>query len=83
MKKKEKVNLTLRQWAICYIGALGLGGLTWWATGNSWLGGGAVVAFTAVYVFWLAGRMEPKPARDPAAGLTRQQKRDLKRKGKI
>lgn len=83
MEEKKKVKLTLTQWAVCYAGALGFGGLTWWATGNSWLGAGVLIAFTAAYVFWLAGRMAPKQAADPSGGLSRQQKRALKRKGKI
>jgi hypothetical protein len=83
MKKKDKVNLTLGQWATCYAGALGFGGLTWWATGNSWLGAGVLIAFTAAYVFWLAGRSDSKAASSPSRGVSRQQKRELKRKGKI
>ena len=83
MEEKKKVKLTLGQWATCYAGALGFGGVTWWATGNSWLGAGVLIAFTAAYVFWLSGRSLPKPAPDPSRGLSRQQKRELKRKGKM
>lgn len=83
MAGKQKVKLTLGQWAICYAGALGFGGLTWWATGSSWLGAGVLIAFTAAYVFWLAGRSESKAAAGPSEGLSRQQKRELKRKGKV
>lgn len=77
------MKLTLGQWVICYAGSLGLGGLAWWGTGSPWIGGGVLVAFTAVYVFWLAGKFVS--ARRPAApdSLSRQQKREIKRKNKI
>lgn len=84
MNKKKKMSLTWKQWLVCYAGSLGFGGLAWWATGSPWIGGGVLVAFTAAYVFYLAGRAnaaEPKPV--SVEGLTRQQKRELKRKGKV
>lgn len=77
------MKLSLSQWAICYAGSLGLGGLTWWATGSPWIGGGVLIGFTAVYVFWLAGKFGPAKS-GPAApdGLSRQQRREMKRKEK-
>lgn len=82
MENKRPLRLTLKQWAMCYAGSLGFGGVTWWATGSPWLGGGVLVGFTAVYVFNLAGRA--RDAADPAAPeeLSRQQRRALNRKNK-
>lgn len=77
------MKLTFRQWAICYTGALGFGGLAWWATENPWIGGGVLVAFTAAYVFYLAGKAAPVPSKvSSGEGLTRQQRRALERKKK-
>lgn len=83
MENKRKMKLTWKQWVICYAGSLGFGGLAWWATGNPWIGGGVLVAFTAAYVFYLAGQATKEPAQTAAEGLSRQQKRALKRKNKI
>ncbi|WP_370155243.1 hypothetical protein [Ferrovibrio sp.] len=80
-EKKEKMKLTFRQWAICYAGSLGFGGLAWWATGDAWIGGGVLIGFTAVYVFYIAGKFTSgRPAAESDAGLSRQQKRAAKRK---
>lgn len=84
MQEKTKVKLTLGQWAICYAGSLGLGGVAWWATGNPWIGGGVLVAFTAIYTFWVAGKFAPARSRPVAPeSLSRQQKREMKRKRKV
>lgn len=82
MKNKEPVKLTLKQWLICYAGSLGFGGVTWWATGSPWIGGGVLVGFTAVYVFSLAGKARGAAAEMAPEGLSRQQKRALSRKNK-
>lgn len=83
MEKNKKYKLSLKEWLVCYAGSLGFGGLAWWATGNPWIGGGVLVAFTAAYVFYLSGRA-PKEVRPVSTeGLSRQQKRELKRKSKI
>lgn len=82
MKNKESVKLTLKQWLICYAGSLGFGGVTWWATGSPWIGGGVLVGFTAVYVFSLAGKARAADAGGTPEGLSRQQKRALSRKSK-
>lgn len=76
------MKLTLKQWLFCYAGSLGFGGVTWWATGNPWIGGGVLVGFTAVYVFYLAGRAKDMSSAAEPEGLTRQQRRALKRKEK-
>lgn len=84
MAERKKVELTFRQWVICYLGSLGLGGLAWWGTGSPWIGGGVLVAFTAVYVFWLAGKFAPaKTTPGSPEGLSRQQRREMERKGKM
>lgn len=84
MITNKKNRMTLKEWAICYAGALGLGGLGWAVTGNQWVGFGSIVIFTAAYVLWLKAR---KAAAEPVVisteNLSRQQKRELKRKGKI
>lgn len=84
MITKKKYRMTLKEWAICYAGALALGGLGWFVTGNQWVGFGSIVIFTAAYVIWLKAR---KAAFEPVVvsteGLSRQQKREMKRKGKI
>lgn len=82
MEKNNKLKLTWRQWLICYAGSVGFGGLTWWATGNPWIGGGVLVAFTAAYVFYLAGQVAKQPKQVAAEGMSRQQKRAIKRKNK-
>jgi uncharacterized membrane protein YtjA (UPF0391 family) len=84
MITKKKYRMTLKEWALCYAGALGFGGIGWWATGNQWVGFGTIVIFTAVYVLWLkASKASAEPVVISTEGLSRQQKRDLKRKGKI
>ena len=84
MEENRKVALTFKQWVICYAGSLGLGGLAWWGTGSPWIGGGVLVAFTAIYVFWIAGKFAPAKAKPVSPdSLSRQQKREMKRKGKI
>ncbi len=83
MKKQENLKLTFGQWVICYAGSLGLGGLAWWGTGSPWIGGGVLVAFTAVYVFWVAGKFASPKSTPAPEGLSRQQRREMKRKGKI
>lgn len=83
MENNKKFKLTWRQWLVCYAGSIGFGGLTWWATGNPWIGGGVLVAFTAAYVFYLAGQATKQPKQVSAEGMSRQQKRALKRKSKI
>lgn len=83
MAEKKKVKLTLTQWAVCYAGSLGSGGLAWWVTGNPWIGGGVLVAFTAAYVFYLSGKaIEAQRQVVATEGLSRQQKRALERKSK-
>ena len=82
MEKKRTVRLTLKQWAICYAGSLGFGGVTWWATGSPWIGGGVLVGFTAVHVFSLAAKARDDSPATPAEGLSRQQRRALDRKNK-
>src|SRR3546814_13862453 len=67
---------------LCYAGSLGFGGVTWWATGSPWIGGGVLVGFTAVYVFFLAGKARSAAAEIDPDGLSRQQKRALNRKNK-
>lgn len=84
MITNKKYRMTLKEWAICYAGALCLGGLGWVATGNQWVGFGSVVIFTAAYVLWLkAKKAAAEPVVISTENLSRQQKRDLKRKGKI
>ncbi len=84
MITNKKQRMTLKEWAICYVSAVGLGGLGWVVTGNQWVGLGTVVIFTAAYVLWLkAKKAEAEPKVISTAGLSRQQKRELKRKGKI
>lgn len=84
LKNKPRFVLTLREWAICYIGALGFGGISWWATGSQWTGLGVIVVFTAVYVFLLKAR---KAAAAPPVvstdSMTRQQRRAYERKNKL
>ena len=84
MITKKKYRMTLKEWAICYVGALGLGAVGWAATGNQWVGFGSIVIFTAGYVLWLKAK---KAAAEPAVistdNLSRQQKRELRRKNKI
>lgn len=82
MKDNNKFKLTWRQRLICYAGSIGFGGLAWWATDNPWIGGGVLVAFTAAYVFYLAGQAAKPPKQVSSEGLSRQQKRALKRKNK-
>ncbi|HEX6956707.1 MAG TPA: hypothetical protein VF194_01875 [Ferrovibrio sp.] len=83
MAEKKKMQLTLGQWAVCYAGSLGFGGLAWWATKNPWIGIGVLVVFTAVYVFYLAGKANQEEAgKTPPEGLSRQQRRALARKRK-
>jgi hypothetical protein len=83
MEKKKKFKLTLKQWAICYAGSLGFGGLAWWATRSPWIGGGVLIAFTAAYVFYLAGKVTETETRALSTeGLSRQQRRALERKVK-
>ncbi|PJI37907.1 hypothetical protein [Ferrovibrio sp.] len=76
--------MTLKEWAICYAGALVLGGVGWVTTGNQWVGFGSILIFTAGYVLWLKSK---KAAAEPVVistdHLSRQQKRELKRKNKI
>lgn len=84
MITKKKYRMTLKEWAICYVGALGLGGIGWAFTGNQWIGFGTIVIFTAAYVLWLkAKKASAEPVMTSTEGLSRQQKRELKRKGKI
>lgn len=76
--------MTLKEWAICYACAVGLGGGGWLLTGNQWVGLATVVIFTAAYVLWLkAKKAAAEPAVVSTEGLSRQQKRALQRKGKI
>jgi hypothetical protein len=82
MEKRDVLKLTFRQWAMCYAGSLGFGGVTWWATGNPWIGGGVLVGFTAVYVFSLAGKARDAAPVEHSQGMSRQQKRALGRKNK-
>jgi hypothetical protein len=75
--------MTLKEWALCYVGALGFGGLGWWATGNQWVGFGTIVIFTAAFVLWLkAKKAEAEPRAVSTEGLSRQQRRALERKKK-
>lgn len=84
MITKKKFRMSLKEWAICYVGALGLGGFGWVATGNQWVGFGSIVIFTAAYVLWLkAKKAAAEPVVISTEGLSRQQKREMKRKGKI
>ena len=84
MITKKKYRMTLKEWAICYVGALALGGIGWAATGNQWVGFGSIVIFTAAYVLWLkAKKAAAEPVVISTENLSRQQKRELKRKGKI
>ena len=83
MAENRKFKLSWGQWLVCYAGSLGLGGFAWWGTGSPWIGGGVLVGFTAVYVFWLAGQFNSAPKAVSPEGLSRQQKREMKRKGKI
>jgi hypothetical protein len=84
MITNKKYRMTLKEWAICYVCAVGLGGLGWVVTGNQWVGLGTVVIFTAAYVMWLkAKKASAEPVVISTANLSRQQKRELKRKGKI
>jgi hypothetical protein len=84
MITKKQYRMTLKEWALCYAGALGFGGIGWWATGNQWVGFGTIVIFTAAFVLWLKAK---KAAAEPQAvsteGLSRQQRRALERKKKI
>lgn len=76
--------MNLKEWAICYAGAVATGGVGWALTGNQWVGLGVVVIFTAAYVLWLkAKKGAAEPVVISTAGLSRQQKREMKRKGKI
>lgn len=79
-QKKNLVKLTFKQWVICYVGALGLGGLAWYATGNSLIGGGVLIAFTAIYVFYLSGKVKIETAPPDVTKMSRQQRREYERK---
>jgi hypothetical protein len=84
MITKKKYRMTLKEWALCYVGALGFGGLGWWATGNQWVGFGTIVIFTAAYVLVLKSRKaSAEPQTVSTEGLSRQQRRALERKNKI
>ncbi|MBX3454448.1 hypothetical protein [Ferrovibrio sp.] len=81
--KKNPAKMNWKQWAACYIGSLSLGGLVWYGTNNTWLGFGAILAFTAFFVFYISGRniKAERAAQQPdPANMTRQQRRDLERK---
>jgi len=83
MITKKQYRMTLKEWALCYVGALGFGGIGWWATGNQWVGFGTIVIFTAVFVLWLKARKaEAEPKVVSTEGLSRQQRRALERKKK-
>lgn len=81
-QKRNPVKLTWQQWIICYVGSVTGGGLTWYATGNVWLGGGVLAVITAVYIFYLAGKATQAERADVVdqANMTRQQRRALDRK---
>lgn len=83
MVTKKQYRMSLKEWALCYAGAVGFGGLGWWATGSQWVGLGTVVIFTACFVLVLKAR---KGAAEPqvvsTAGMTRQQRRAHERKNK-
>lgn len=77
--------MTLKEWALCYVGALGFGGLTWWVTGNQWAGFGVIVIFTVCYVLLLKSRKasaEAAAAPVSTEGMSRQQRRAFERKNK-
>ncbi|WP_428247457.1 hypothetical protein [Ferrovibrio sp.] len=81
-KKKNPVKLTWQQWLTCYAASMTGGGVTWYLTGNVWLGGGVLAVITAIYVFYLSGRAiraEKGQEVDPAT-LSRQQRRAIERK---
>lgn len=83
MSKKNKLVMGWKDWAICYAGSLGFGGLAWWVTNNQWVGFGIVVIFTAVYVLYVKSRdasVEVKPV--STEGMSRQQRRAHQRKNK-
>ncbi len=83
MITKKKYRMTLKEWALCYVGALAFGGVGWWATGNQWVGFGTIVIFTAVYVLLLKSRKaSAEPQVVSTAGMTRQQRRAHERKNK-
>ncbi|MEL3890982.1 hypothetical protein V6B08_11945 [Ferrovibrio sp. MS7] len=81
-KKKNPVKLTWQQWITCYVASMAGGGLTWYLSGNVWLGGGVLAVITAIYVFYLSGRAiraQKLQEVDPAT-MTRQQRRAMERK---
>jgi hypothetical protein len=83
MITKAKFRMTWQEWVICYIGALGFGGLAWWATGNQWAGFGVIVIFTAAYTLIMKSRKaSAEPAVVSTEGMTRQQRRAHERKNK-
>lgn len=85
MITNKKFRMTLKDWVICYVGALGFGGLAWWGTGNQWAGFGVIVIFTASYVLVMKSRKASAEAAAPVSteGMTRQQRRAIERKKKI
>ncbi len=75
--------MTWKQWALCYAGSLLIGGLVWFGTGNTWIAFGAILAFTAFFVFYLSGqriKAERAAVQPDPGNLTRQQRRELERK---
>lgn len=75
--------MSLKDWAICYAGSLGFGGLAWWVTQNQWIGFGVVVIFTAVYVLYVKSRdASGEAAPVSTEGMSRQQRRAYERKNK-
>lgn len=82
-KKKNPLVLSWKQWLLCYAGSLALGGLVWLGTGNTWLAFGAIMAFTAAFVFYFSGqriKADRAAAQPDLSTLSRQQRRELDRK---
>lgn len=75
--------MSLKEWAICYAGSLGFGGLAWWVTGNQWVGFGVIVIFTAVYVLFVKSKAASEETVVVSTeGMSRQQRRAHERKNK-
>lgn len=83
MAGKAKLVMGWKDWLICYAASLGAGGLSWWVTGNQWVGFGCIVMTTAAYVLFVKARdasAEPKVV--STEGMSRQQRRAHERKNK-
>jgi hypothetical protein len=74
-----KPRLSFRHWLVSYLGGLAAGAAVWLGTANLWAAVGAMVGVVVVYIFFLAGRLDPRPAAATTAPATRQGRRRAER----